>query len=228
MTHKIGNRSRVKELATSPTISKAYMEPWEIVCQVKIARSASSGMVRMSGIPLNKIINNLFQENQVQCCTYKKNLKRVRKRYFERHGELKLWREILFNSKSLEQVLLVCCMGSYFRLCWGSAGDCLNSICTGFRKAFFNTTKWGWHCNKSEVDKPLDRLLTVSVRAHHECRWSTGINRLPAKKYLQVMHPWLRIIFFPWVTTDPGMDLKILRVPAGQTHSCRRQIYYIS
>ena len=65
----------------------------------------------------------------------------------------------------------------------------------------------------------------VVFRAHHECGWSAGITRLPAKKYPQVMHPWLRIILFPWVTTDPGMDLKISQVPAGQTCIYNRKIY---
>ena len=54
-------------------------------------------------------------------------------------------------------------------------------------------------------------------RAHHECRWSAGIHRLPAKKNLQIMHLQLRIKTFPWVKADPGSSVRVLQVPAS-TH----------
>ena len=52
-------------------------------------------------------------------------------------------------------------------------------------------------------------------RAHHECRWSAGINRLPAKKYLQITHLRIRINLFPQVLPDLGRHIRILQVPAG-------------
>ena len=57
--------------------------------------------------------------------------------------------------------------------------------------------------------------LLPRIRAHHKCRWSTGINRLPAKKFPQVTHLQMQIICFPQITTDPSMDLKMLQVPVG-------------
>ena len=52
-------------------------------------------------------------------------------------------------------------------------------------------------------------------KAHHSCEWSAGINRLPTEKYPQVTHLWLWITCFIWITTGPGMDLKMLQVPAS-------------
>ena len=67
-------------------------------------------MVRTDAIPSNKTVNKLFQEYQVWLCTEKKKPVKVGKSHCERRGELKSWGQILFDSKSSEGVLLVCCI----------------------------------------------------------------------------------------------------------------------
>ena len=43
-------------------------------------------------------------------------------------------------------------------------------------------------------------------RALHECGWSTGLCRSPAKNYPQITHPRLQVILFPRVMANPGIE----------------------
>ena len=75
----------------------------------------------------------------------------------------------------------------------------------GDQKAIFEACGWCW--------LPLFDLpywnLQLYTRALHECGWSAGCDRSPAKKYLRIKHPRLRVTRFPRIRLNPSMDSEI-------------------
>ena len=120
----------------------------------------------------------------------------ARKEFWASSQDLKF--DILVTSIHcwIENVCMNCC--TKFQFCYIIHGH--SYVIPSMACIFFHLMNFPW--------------INQSIRAHHECGWSAGVDRLPVRKYLQITHPRIRINSFPRVLPDPGSSIRILQVPA--------------